>query len=279
MKATWYGLVTILFTATLASAQFSKPARLRLAAYNIEFGKSCTPEELGKMLAEHQFDVVALNEAPGGDWVQRAGNAAGLPYVFRGKMSSANHKNKYKALLSRTPFTETGEIGLRGQGWNPAGAVRAVTTIAGQPVALYSLHICGNALKDPQGRLLKSGHSHDLAKHLKEKEQIQCVIVMGDFNNILADEAMTVVLDAGMKAIWADLKINLPDQFTWNAFDPKQNEGVIDHILYRDGVGMRTVDGGIIELQRPLADHKPVWADLEIPSPTSNLEAKPVTEP
>ena len=96
---------------------------------------------------------------------------------------------------------------------------------------------------------------------------------------ILADEAMTVVLAAGMKAIWPELKINLADQFTWNAFDPKQNEGVIDHILYRDGVGMRTVDGGIIELQRPLADHKPVWADLEIPSPTSNLEAKPVTQP
>lgn len=254
----------VLITATFTGAQTSVPYRLRVATYNIEFGRSCKPEELGKMLAEYRFDVVALCEAPGGDWVKRAGEAAGLTNVFLGKLSSANHKDKYKAILSRTPLTDSQEIKLDGQGWNPAGAVRAVTTIAGQPVAFYSLHICGNARKDPAGKLLKPGHSHDLAQHLKDKEPIRHVIVMGDFNNTLKESAMSVLLDAGMKAIWSDLTINLDAQFTWNALNPKQNAGVIDHVLYRDGVGMRTLAGGIIERQPPLSDHKPVWAELEL---------------
>lgn len=268
--------ILVLITATLAGAQTSATPRLRVVTYNIEFGRSCKPEELGKMIADHRFDVLALCEAPGGDWVQRVGEVSGLTNVFLGKISSANHRNKYKALLSRTPLTDTGEVTLSGQGWNPAGAVRAVTTIAGQPVALYSLHICGNVRKDPVGKLLKLGHTHDLAQHLKGKEPVRYVIVMGDFNNRLKDEAMSVLLDAGMKDIWSELDINLDAQFTWNALDPKQNGGVIDHILYRDGVGIRTFAGGIIERQRTLSDHKPVWAELEFPLPASDLKSKAV---
>ncbi len=40
---------------------------------------------------------------------------------------------------------------------------------------------------------------------------------------------------------------------------------MIDHILYKDQVGAKVTDGGIIELEKPLSDHKPVWAEIVFP--------------
>jgi hypothetical protein len=39
---------------------------------------------------------------------------------------------------------------------------------------------------------------------------------------------------------------------------------VIDHILIGPKSKFVATEGGIIELEKPLSDHKPVWAALEI---------------
>ena len=54
-------------------------------------------------------------------------------------------------------------------------------------------------------------------------------------------------------------------EFTYNALDPKKNHGVIDHIFYSTRSSARVTDGGIIELNKPLSDHKPVWAEIVFP--------------
>jgi maltose 6'-phosphate phosphatase len=170
---------------------------------------------------------------------------------------SHRHKDKYKTILSRTPLEGTEEYTLTGRGWNPASVVRAVTQIDGVSIAFYSLHICKSGAKD--------GHAHSLATEVLPKEITERVIVVGDYNNNIGDAAMKTIEGAGFRPTWKDLKIDVSKAFTYNALNPKKNLGVIDHILYNTSAGAKATGGGIIELEKPLSDHKPIWAEIAFP--------------
>ena len=236
---------------------------VRVAAYNVEFGRSTSPEQVGEMFKPYDLDIVGFNEVPDGDWTARVGKALGMQHSYVGKTSSANHKDKYKSILSRTPFEATAEHELsveRRRSWNPASAVRVVTKIDGVPVVFYSLHICRS--KDSHD----SGHAYRLAKEVLPKEKTNRVIVVGDFNNNMGDVAMNMLEASGFRVTWNDLKIDVSREFTYNALKPEQpNLGVIDHIFYNTGSRGSTKDGGIIDLNKPLSDHKPVWAEIVFP--------------
>lgn len=96
------------------------------------------------------------------------------------------------------------------------------------------------------------------------------MVVAGDFNDRLGEPVMQRYLDAGFRASWQDLGLDVSSasgRYTWNAASERR-DGVIDHVLYRAAPGeaasMVAVDGGIIELDPPLADHHPVWAEFRI---------------
>jgi len=76
---------------------------------------------------------------------------------------------------------------------------------------------------------------------------------------------MNTIEKAGFISTWSDLKIDVSKEFTYNALDPKNSLGVIDHILYNTSAGGKVTDGGIIELKKPLSDHKPIWAEIVFP--------------
>ena len=230
---------------------------VRVATYNVEFGKNATPEQVGEMFKPYKLDIIGFDEVPDGDWTARVGKVLGMPYSFVGKISSANHKDKYKTVLSRTPLEGTAEYKLTGRGWNPASVVRAITKIDGIPFAFYTLHICKSGAAD--------GHSHCLATKVLPEEPCERVIVVGDFNNRIGDPAMTTIEGAGYKSTWGDLGIDVSKMFTYNAQDSRKNLGVIDHILYNHASSAVATDGGVIELQKPLSDHKPVWAEVSFP--------------
>ena len=244
---------------------------VRVAAYNVEFGRSTSPEQVGEMFKPYDLDIVGFNEVPDGDWTARVGKVLDMKHSYVGKTSSANHKDKYKAILSRTPFEATAEHELsveRRRSWNPASAVRVVTKIDGVPVVFYSLHICRS--KDSHD----SGHAYRLAKEVLPKEKTNRVIVVGDFNNNMGDVAMNKLEASGFRAAWKDLKIDASKEFTYNALKPEQpNLGVIDHIFYNTGSRASTKEGGIIELKKPLSDHKPVWAEIAFPKDLEKGEA------
>jgi maltose 6'-phosphate phosphatase len=142
------------------------PLHIRVAAYNVEYGARATPEQIGRMLKEHNFDIIGFSEVPGDDWTDRVGAVLDMKYSFVGNISSGNYKDKFKSILSRTPLRDTVEIPLPGIGWNPAGAVRAVTKLGGQDVAVYALHICHRDVeKDKDGRV--PTQSQSLADHLR----------------------------------------------------------------------------------------------------------------
>jgi hypothetical protein len=46
--------------------------------------------------------------------------------------------------------------------------------------------------------------------------------VLGDFNNEMGDLALKKIENAGMRATWRDLKIDVSKEFTYNALDPKR---------------------------------------------------------
>ena len=73
---------------------------------------------------------------------------------------------------------------------------------------------------------------------------------------------MKTVEGAGYRSTWADLKMDVSQEFTYNALNPAKNLGVIDHILFNTSAGAKVTDGGIIELETPLSDHKPVCAEI-----------------
>ena len=249
-------LLYVVGVSHVASAT-DKPITIRVAAYNVEFSKSATPEQIGEMFKPYKLDIIGFNEAPDGDWTARVGKVLGMQYRFVGKISSANHKDKYKTILSRTPLEDTEEHTLTGRGWSPASVVRAVTKIDGISFAFYSLHISRSGADD--------GHAHSLATKVLRDEATERIIVVGDFNNNIGDAAMKTVEGTGFSPTWNDLQIDVSKEFTYNAQDPKKNLGVIDHILYNTSSGAKANEGGIIELKKPLSDHKPIWAEIAFP--------------
>jgi len=263
MKATiWFSLVItwmcgLTLCLSAAEPETKKAISVRVAAYNVEFGKSTTPEQVGEMFKPYKLDIIGFNEAPDGDWTARVGKVLGMNHHFVGKISSANHKDKYKTILSRTPLEGRQEFTLKGVGWNPASTVRATTTIEGVPFACYSLHICRSAATN--------GHAHSLATDVLPNERTERVIVLGDFNNKIGDAAINTIEGAGFRSTWSDLNIDVSKEFTYNAQEPKKNLGVIDHIFYNTSAGPTATDGGIIEMEEPLSDHKPVWAEIAFP--------------
>ncbi len=244
-------------TLCLAASSPEESITVRVASYNVEFSKSATPEQIGEMFKPYKLDIIGFDEAPDGDWTARVGKVLGMKYSFVGEISSANHKDKYKTILSRTPLESTDEHKLTGRGWNPASVVSATTKIDGVPFAFYSLHICKSGAND--------GHAFSLATEVLPKEAAERVIVVGDFNNNIGDAAMSTIEGAGFRPTWNDLKIDVAKEFTYNAQDSEKNLGVIDHILYNTAARARATDGAIIELKNALSDHKPVWAEIVFP--------------
>ena len=256
---------------SLGAPDSDKLVRVRVAAYNVEFGRSTSPEKVGEMFKPYDLDIIGFNEVPDGDWTARVGKVLGMQHSYVGKISSANHKDKYKSILSRTPFEVTTEHELsveRRRSWNPTSVVKAVTKIDGVAVAFYSLHICRSTDSH------NAGHAYRLAKEVLPKEKTKRVIVVGDFNNNIGDVAMNMLETSGFRPTWKDLKIDVSKEFTYNALKPEQpNLGVIDHIFYNTGSRASTKEGGIIELKKPLSDHKPVWAEIAFPKDLEKGEA------
>jgi len=255
-----FSIIVLLLCAVglcVADPVADKPITVRVASYNVEFSRSATPEQIGEMFKPHNLDIIGFDEAPDGDWTARVGKVLGMQYSVVGKISSANHKDKYKTILSRTPLESMEEHKLTGRGWNPASAVRATTKIQGVSFAFYTLHICRSGALD--------GHAYSLATKVLPKETTERVIVVGDYNNKIGDAAMKTIEKAGFRPTWKDLNIDVSKEFTYNAQNPKKNLGVIDHILYNVSAGAKATDGGIIEMEKPLSDHKPIWAQIVFP--------------
>ncbi|MCH2209275.1 MAG: endonuclease/exonuclease/phosphatase family protein [Lentisphaerales bacterium] len=259
--------ITINLLALPLSAVQKKSFSIRICAYNVECGEGGyvpgnTAEDFGRMLKPYKFDIIAFNEVPDGDWTSRVGKIVGLEYSYVGKISSANHKDKYKSILSRYPLEAKREHELKGEwSWNPGSAVRAVAKIKGQKVAIYSLHVCSQSQKN------KKSHLNQLISEVLPKERTKNVLVVGDYNNKVSDGEFAKFEAAGYKTSWSDLQIDVSklSSFPSNALR-QNNEGVIDHIFINKSSKGKAVKAEVLEeKKKALSDHKPVWAEIVFP--------------
>ena len=117
-----YSLIIVLFSSCVkwsgesSSAPPSSPEdaanevtdsiKVKVASFNVNSGRLATPEKIAKVFLPLNCDVICFNEMPGGDWIERVSKILGMDYFFTGLVSSGNEKDKFKAILSKTPITE-----------------------------------------------------------------------------------------------------------------------------------------------------------------------------
>ena len=240
--------------------------QIKVAAYNVEYSDKGTAKEIGEALKPYTFDVVCFSEAPGGDWTKNAGSVIGLNYVVVGKYSTAGHIDKYKSIASRTPLENYEEVLMAD---TLHTVTRAITKVRGKEIALYSVHF-PFGWRDQAHIDETTGKITAFVDYLKEKQTDEISIVMGDFNFVLSNDDYNspyyeMFLNIGMDASWRDLKIDVTELCTMVDFKPGERSSgeVIDHIMYNEKK-VKAFEGQIIEMERPLSDHKPVWATLQI---------------
>ena len=251
--------------------------KIRFAAYNVLFGLWAKPESIGEMLKQYDLDVVCFNEVPDGDWTASVGRVLGMDYIHVGKVSSANHSDKYKSILCRFPLYDKEEEVINANGWKPASLVSAKANIRGVPLMIHSTHIPGRPEAEGSAAAF-------IAEKIINNPSSENLFVLGDFNNHLDRGALKSFNKVGLKPIWKELTIDTAKASTHKHIESGNESGVIDHIFFRTKTLKANVTGGGIinnaynnpetELKmhrykkewvkygKPLSDHRPIWAEF-----------------
>lgn len=263
------GLFLFCCTTKPASTQAEEPnnpVQLRVAAYNVEVSRNATAKEIGLALKAFDLDVACFSEAPGGGWTKEVGETMGLNHVIVGKYATAGHDDKYKTIASKTPLYGYEEILMAD---TLHTVTKAKTKIDGKEISIYSVHF-PFGWRDQAHIDETTGKVQALVDYLKATDGNDISVVMGDFNFIptnaeKVNDYHEMFVEIGLDVSWKNLSIDPTIQNTHNALKP-EDEGsgkVIDHIMYSPQKVM-AIEGGIIEMDKPMSDHKPVWAVLQL---------------
>ena len=239
---------------------------IKVAAYNVEVSRNATAQEIGEKLKLYNFDIVCFSEVPGGDWTEEAGRVMGLNHVVVGKYSTAGHKDKYKSIASKTPLSEYEEILMAD---TLHTVTKAITKIGNKNIGVYSVHF-PYGWRDQAHIDETTGKITAFVNYLGQLSNDEVPVVMGDFNFIPSNSEKKnmyheLFKSIGFQVSWKDLGIDCTKENTSNTKKP-EDEGsgkVIDHIMYKTEQ-VSALEGQIIEMEKPLSDHKPVWAKLKL---------------
>ena len=243
--------------------------QVKVAAYNVEVSRNASAEEIGNVLKSYDFDVVCFSEAPGGDWTKKVASVMGLNYAVVGKYSTAGHEDKYKTIASRTPLYGVEEILMAD---TLHTVTKAMTKISDKEIGIYSVHF-PFGWRDQAHIDETTGKITAFVDYLKKLHGKELPVVMGDFNFIPTNpEEISpyheLFVGLGLDVHWKGLGIDATKINTYNALKPEDegNGDVIDHVMYQSS-SWKVLDGGIVEMERPLSDHKAVWALLAFKKP------------
>lgn len=270
MRTTIYSLVLLLFvscgTKSKKTVNKENATQIKIAAYNVEYSKNASASEIGEALKAFNFDVVCFSEAPGGDWTKEVGSVMGLNHVVVGNYSTAGHEDKYKTIASRTPLTDFEEVLMAD---TLHTATRVKTKINETEFAVYAVHF-PFGWRDQAHIDETTNKVQTFVNYLKERQNDELAIVAGDFNFIPTNADSInfyhqMFMNIGLDVSWKELGIDCTVHNTFNALVPEDmgSGEVIDHVMYNPEK-MKAIDGEIIEWEKHLSDHKPVWALLEV---------------
>ena len=154
---------------------------------------------------------------------------------------------------------------------------KAKSKIGQKEIAIYSVHF-PYGWRDQAHIDETTGKIIAFVDYLGERQNEEISVVMGDFNFIPTyiekvndsypekrNDYYDLFFDIGLDVSWKELGVDITKQNTHNAFKPEDigSGKMIDHILYNPEK-VRAIEGAIIEMEKPLSDHKPVWATLEL---------------
>jgi exonuclease III len=240
--------------------------QLKVAAWNVEYSKNASATEIGEALKPFNFDVVCFSEAPGGDWTKEVGSVLGLNYVVVGKFSTAGHVDKYKTIASKTPLYDYEEVLMAD---TLHTATKAKTKINNNEISIYAVHF-PFGWRDQAHIDETTNKIATFVDYLEQRQKDEIAIVAGDFNFIPSNSEKKnmyyeMFVNIGLDVAWKELGIDCTKLNTCDAFKPEDNGNgeVIDHVMYNPSK-MKAMDGQIIEMEKPLSDHKPVWALLQL---------------
>lgn len=268
------GIIALVFLALFScrntqpgkQEKTANPVQIKVAAYNVEYSKNASAEEIGEALKSFDFDVVCFSEAPGGDWTARVGEVTGLKNIVVGRYSTAGHVDKYKTIASRTPLFGLEEVLMAD---TLHTATKAKTIINNVEISLYAVHF-PFGWRDQAHIDETTNKIATFVNYLAEKQDNEIAVVAGDFNFIPTNADSTSMYhelfkENGFDVTWKELGLDCTQNNTFNALRPEdQGSGeVIDHVIYNPHK-IKAVEGGIIEMEKPLSDHKPVWALLKL---------------
>jgi len=257
-------LLLLISSHTLFGQIKKAEVQLKVAAYNVEYSKQGTATEIGHALKPYNFDIVCFSEAPGGTWTQEVAQVLGLNHVVVGRYSTAGHKDKYKTIASRTPLYGYEEILMTD---TLHTVTKATTNVEGREIAIYSVHF-PFGWRDQAHIDETTAKVTSFVEYLEKHQSVDTVsLVLGDFNFILSNAKKEspyyeLFVDIGLEATWNGLGTDVASLSTLHNSEPEEGK-VIDHILF-EPEKTTVVAGEIIEMKRPLSDHKPVWALLQL---------------
>lgn len=242
------------------------PTQIKIAAWNVEYGERASADEIGRALKPFDFDVVCFSEAPGGNWTKNVAESMGMKFFIVGKYSTAGHENKFKTIASKTQLYDYEEVLMAD---TLHTVTKAKTKINDTEICVYAVHF-PFGWRDQAHIDETTNKIATFVNYLKTKQNDEHAIVAGDFNFIPSNNDSTSIyyemfVNIGMDVTWKDLGIDCTKFKTWNALEPedKGSGEVIDHVIF-NRKKMKVTAGQIIEMEKPLSDHKPVWAKLEI---------------
>jgi endonuclease/exonuclease/phosphatase family metal-dependent hydrolase len=222
---------------------------LRVATFNIKYGRRV--DRAVALFRENALlaaaDVILLQEM-NETAVAEMAEALHQNYVYYpGAWHPKGRANFGNAILSRWPISDDRKILLPHPGRFRKMvriAVRAMVTVRGVPIRVYSVHLeTPGAISEPHRR-------EQVAAILEDAGQAPRVVVAGDFNNtgIVAD----VMRDAGYEWISRGVGRTI-GRFSW------------DHVFARGlRAGNKTAAAAVIRDNYGASDHKPVWAELRL---------------
>lgn len=248
-----------------AEPQTEAPVQIRVGAYNVEVSRNASAKEIGMTLKAYNFDVICFSEAPGGQWTEEVARAMGLDYTAVGKYTTAGHRDKYKTIASKTPLFGVEEILMAD---TLHTVTKAMTKFGNRKIGIYSVHF-PFGWRDQAHIDETTGKVTAFVDYLKKIPKDETPIVMGDFNFIPSNtekenDYHNRFIALGLEVHWKGLGMDPRKENTHNALKP-EDEGsgkVIDHIMYNPQ-SFKATQGGIVPMEKPLSDHKAVWAVLE----------------
>jgi endonuclease/exonuclease/phosphatase family metal-dependent hydrolase len=168
-------------------------------------------------------------------------------YVYYPAVLDRERRKEYgNAVLSKWPLRDAKKVVLPNSlpGWlESRNAARALTTIDGEDILVYSVHL-DNIWMDPQGAFL----TDDIGA------QPQMTILGGDFNTWRSGSIAT--LDKEFKRIGMD-RLTKGTGYT---FPLSALHLTLDHLFSREGLDYQS---GVFR-QTHASDHFPIWLDMNL---------------